>query len=195
MERSWFLPLYPPVTSHSWQENGPKTTMSFLLNMGIFQPAMLVLPNLPISSKNGQFGLLQKSSQFLESTAIIFWGSLPHVYGWNWVSLADNSSSFFVFLQSIKDPGNLPPGKLTWQWKMDPEWRCIFLLNMVIFHCHVSLLEGTFPLALNIYRKTTPFDPRVYHLHSYDQGNELLAVEVCPNTLEMRCLGKLPMVF
>ena len=60
---------------------------------------------------------------------------------------------------------------------------------------YVSLLEGTSLKALNIYRKTTPFDPRVYHLHSYDQGNELLAVEVCPNTLEMRYLGKLPMVF
>ena len=31
--------------------------------------------------------------------------------------------------------------KLTQQWKMDP-LKMYFLLNMGIFHCYVSLLEG-----------------------------------------------------
>ena len=35
----------------------------------------------------------------------------------------------------------LPSGKLTWQWNMD-HFKMYFLLEMVIFHCHVSLLEG-----------------------------------------------------
>ena len=35
----------------------------------------------------------------------------------------------------------LPFGKLTWQWKMDL-LKMYSLLNMGIFHCHVSLLEG-----------------------------------------------------
>ena len=35
----------------------------------------------------------------------------------------------------------LPSGKLTWQWKMDL-LKMYSLLKMVIFHCHVSLLEG-----------------------------------------------------
>ena len=33
-------------------------------------------------------------------------------------------------------------GKLTWQWKMDP-LKMYFLLNMGIFHCYVSLPQGT----------------------------------------------------
>ena len=33
-------------------------------------------------------------------------------------------------------------GKLTWPWKMDP-LKMYFLLKLVIFHCHVSLPEGT----------------------------------------------------
>ena len=37
---------------------------------------------------------------------------------------------------------NLPSGKLTWQWKMDL-LKMYSPLNMGIFHCHVSLLEGT----------------------------------------------------
>ena len=37
---------------------------------------------------------------------------------------------------------HIPSGKLTLQWKMDP-WRMHFLLNMGIFHCYVSLPEGT----------------------------------------------------
>ena len=36
---------------------------------------------------------------------------------------------------------DLPFGKLTWQWKMDL-LKMYSLLKMVIFHCHVSLLEG-----------------------------------------------------
>ena len=36
----------------------------------------------------------------------------------------------------------LPSGKLIWQWKMD-QLKMYFLLKMAIFHCHVSLLEGT----------------------------------------------------
>ena len=34
------------------------------------------------------------------------------------------------------------PGKLTWQWKMDP-LKMYFLLKMGIFHCYVSLPEGS----------------------------------------------------
>ena len=37
----------------------------------------------------------------------------------------------------------VPSGKLTWQWKMD-QLKMYSLLKMVIFHCHVSLLEGIF---------------------------------------------------
>ena len=33
---------YPPVISHSWQENPPFESMYFLLKIGIFQPAMFV---------------------------------------------------------------------------------------------------------------------------------------------------------
>ena len=33
----------------------------------------------------------------------------------------------------------LHPGKLTWQWKMEP-LKMYFLLNMGIFHCYVSLI-------------------------------------------------------
>ena len=36
----------------------------------------------------------------------------------------------------------LPSGKLTWQWKMDL-LKMYSLLKMLIFHCHVSLLEGS----------------------------------------------------
>ena len=38
---------------------------------------------------------------------------------------------------------HIPSGKLTWQWKMD-QLKMYSLLKMVIFHCHVSLLEGIF---------------------------------------------------
>ena len=38
---------------------------------------------------------------------------------------------------------SVPSGKLTWQWKMD-QLKMYSLLKMGIFHCHVSLLEGTF---------------------------------------------------
>ncbi len=37
----------------------------------------------------------------------------------------------------------LTPGKLTWQWKMDP-LKMYFLLQMGIFYCHVSFLECNF---------------------------------------------------
>ena len=37
--------------------------------------------------------------------------------------------------------GNIPSGKLTWQWKMEL-LKVYSLLKMDIFHCHVSLLEG-----------------------------------------------------
>ena len=36
---------------------------------------------------------------------------------------------------------NLPSGKLTWQWKMDP-LKMHSLLKMGIFHCYLSLPEG-----------------------------------------------------
>ena len=39
-----------------------------------------------------------------------------------------------------------PSGKLTWQWNMDLLKICTLLkilLKMVIFHCHVSLLDGS----------------------------------------------------
>ena len=36
----------------------------------------------------------------------------------------------------------LPFGKLTWQWNMDV-LKMYSLLKMGIFHCHVSLQEGT----------------------------------------------------
>ena len=38
----YFLLKYTPVNEHSWLENGPGWKMYFLLNMGIFQPAMLI---------------------------------------------------------------------------------------------------------------------------------------------------------
>ena len=87
----------------------------FPVEHGDIPASYVSLPNLPISSKNGQFWLLQKSSQFLESTAIILWGKSA-----TWLTTQAVFSN--LCLQSItKDPGNLPPGKLTWQWKMDPE--------------------------------------------------------------------------
>ena len=53
---------------------------------------------------------------------------------------------FFKWVGSTTNQKILPSGKLTWlAGKMDHEWRCFFLyflLNMVIFHCNVSLLEG-----------------------------------------------------
>ena len=36
-----------------------------------------------------------------------------------------------------------PLSKLTWQWKMDM-LKMYSLLNMWIFYCHVSLLEGIY---------------------------------------------------
>ena len=53
----------------------------------------------------------------------------------------------------VKEPGagghpnktgtiKLPSSNLTWQWKMDP-LKMYFLLKMRIFHCYVSLPEGT----------------------------------------------------
>ena len=36
----------------------------------------------------------------------------------------------------------LPSGKLTWQWKMAP-LKMYSLFENGIFHCHVSLPEGT----------------------------------------------------
>ena len=143
-------------------------TMSFLLNMGIFD-CYVSLPNLPISSKNGQFWLLQKSSQFLESTAIIFLRSLPHVYGWNWVSLADNSSSLFVFLQSIKDPGNLPSGKLTWQWKkwtrnedVFSYWTWWYSIAMLVYWKVPSLWHSTSTVKPHpLTRESTTFIPTI----------------------------------
>ena len=53
-------------------------------------------------------------------------------------------SGFFRFVSSDSFLGwqiILPSGKLTWQWKMD-QLKMYSLLKMVIFHCHVSLLEG-----------------------------------------------------
>ena len=47
-------------------------------------------------------------------------------------------------LEPKKSWFRLPSGKLTWQWfKMDLDWRCISLLKMGIFQCHISLLECT----------------------------------------------------
>ena len=37
-----YLQHYTPVIQHSWLENGHGLKIYFLLNMGIFQPAMLV---------------------------------------------------------------------------------------------------------------------------------------------------------
>ena len=34
-------------------------------------------------------------------------------------------------------------GRLTWQWKMDP-LKMYFVLNMEIFQCYISLLEGIY---------------------------------------------------
>ena len=39
----------------------------------------------------------------------------------------------------------LPFGKLTQQWEMDP-LKMYFLLKMEIFHCYVSLLDGSFQI-------------------------------------------------
>ena len=46
--------------------------------------------------------------------------------------------------------GGIPSGKLTWQWKMD-HFKMYFLFKMVIFHCHISLLEGRSNLTSNTY--------------------------------------------
>ena len=37
----------------------------------------------------------------------------------------------------------LHSGKLTWQWNFGPGLKMYFLLKMGIFHCYVSLLEGS----------------------------------------------------
>ena len=47
------------------------------------------------------------------------------------------------FYNQIKQTLPLPFGKLTWQWKMDL-LKMYSLLNMGIFHCHVSLLEAMY---------------------------------------------------
>ena len=46
------------------------------------------------------------------------------------------------FCVNVKGQLGVPSGKLTWQWKMDL-LKMYSLLKMGIFHCHVSLLEGT----------------------------------------------------
>ena len=47
----------------------------------------------------------------------------------------------YTWFNSGREFMHLPSGKLTWQWKMD-QLKMYSLLKMVIFHCHVSLLEG-----------------------------------------------------
>ena len=48
---------------------------------------------------------------------------------------------FSRILYFYPGPGEVPSGKLAWQWKMDL-LKMYSLLKMGIFHCHVSLLEG-----------------------------------------------------
>ena len=40
------------------------------------------------------------------------------------------------------------PRKLTWQWNIHHEWRCISYWKCGIFHCHVSFPGSKFPYLL-----------------------------------------------
>ena len=55
-----------------------------------------------------------------------------------------NIHSFFFLAREKKRC--VPSGKLTWQWKMD-HLKMYSLLNMGIFHCHVSLPECRTPFV------------------------------------------------
>ena len=56
-----------------------------------------------------------------------------------------------LFWGHIKDTKH--SGNLTQQWKMDP-LKMYFLLKIGIFHCYVSLLEGTCIYSWRVYRNS-----------------------------------------
>ena len=56
---------------------------------------------------------------------------------WSWLLRLDETNR-----DTVRSVPSGKPSKLTWQWQMDPDGRCI---SYVIFHCHVSLLEGIYP--------------------------------------------------
>ena len=51
----------------------------------------------------------------------------------------------------LKEMGQIPSGKLTWQWKISIFNR-EYIFRRAIFYCHVSLLEGKFLVPKNILR-------------------------------------------
>ena len=63
--------------------------------------------------------------------------------GWTWKLLNLGENTFAkdlrqgVKFSSFQNGSDLPPRKLTWQWKIH-HLKMYFLLNMGIFQCHVS---------------------------------------------------------
>ena len=66
----------------------------------------------------------------------------------NFSSFQQNISWGELLRSPQKGYKNVASGKLTWQWKMNL-LKMYSLLNTGIFHCHVSLLEGTVNLFGN----------------------------------------------
>ena len=67
----------------------------------------------------------------------------------------------------------LPSGKLTWQWKMDL-LKMYSLLKMVIFHCYVSLLEGSFREKKRRFRNL-----KLTQLFSWKSSEPVTCIERC----------------
>ena len=99
------------------------------------------------------------------------------------VAVAWLRDSALVIMGWRNIPNNqLPSGKLTWQWKMDL-LKMYSLLKMVIFHCHVRLLDGSWSLNHKLKNMREPSN--WIHLTPSLRGKTYPKKNVKPSDLKM----------